>query len=234
MVGVALESITKLLGFFRSDYKVGGSEITLDDIALVQAVVGQDLGIPSFVPSIYNPAVVEGAAKLVEAELSELSTQFAQSRMLADDLEQLIRQRQEQAGQATITASLKLSLEREVATLRGLSDRLKTAATGYDTVLARLMAPDEATASIFRNLAIWNALKDGGAYLLVLKVQRAGGSHYTEKNLWNFFGKMPFYVAGGVVVSYTLFKGNDGAVVASGVMPVHGGFESVTRVPTLK
>jgi hypothetical protein len=229
MVGVALDSVTKLLGFFRTDYKVAGAELTLDDVALLQAVAGK-LQVPVFVPSIFNPAAVEGAGNLIKAELAELSAQLDPSRVLADKLETLIAQRQKTAADAATKASLRASLEREIAGLRTLTDRFKAASTAYDTLVGKLMAPDDATATMLRDLAVWNGLKQAGGKLLVLKVQRAGGSSYTEKNLWNFFGRMPFYVAGGVVVSYTLLNGTDGQVEAAGVVPVHGGFESVKGV----
>lgn len=230
MVGVALESITKLLGFFRSDYKIGGSEITLDDIALVQAVAGQDLPGNVIVPVLYYPQAVRDAALLVRTELQELSKQMKQAMDLASQLEQLITKKQIDAATAS-AAGKKASAEGEIGRLRTLIDRLKTATGAYDTLLNRLMAPDEATGAMLRDLAVWNGLNDRDGRLLLLKVQKAGGSYYTEKNLWNFFGKMPFYVAGGVVVSYTLLKGEDGTVLASGLLPVHGGFEQVKQVP---
>lgn len=39
--GVAIDAVTKLLGFFRSDFNVGGSELTADQGALAEAVSGQ-------------------------------------------------------------------------------------------------------------------------------------------------------------------------------------------------
>jgi hypothetical protein len=232
MVGVALESITKLLGFFRSDFKVGGSEVTLDDVALVQAVAGQDLTARVFVPVLYFPQAVRSAATLVSMELRELSEQQTQAKTLIGQLEQLIAAKQKQAGDQSLPAT-KASLESEIAELRPLVDRLKTATGAYDTILNRLMAPDEATGAMLRDLAVWNGLTKDGGRLLVLKVQRAGGSNYTKKNLWTAFGAMPFYVAGGAVVSYSLLRGEDGTVLASGVLPVHGGFESIKDVPDL-
>jgi hypothetical protein len=233
MLGVALESITKLLGFFRSDYKVGGSEITLDDIALVQAVAGQDLACRAIVPMLYYPQAVRGAATLVNTELQELTAQQAQAKELSDKLELVIAKKQEKAADPAITAEKKASTVGQIGILRPLADRLKAATVAYDTMLNRLMAPDEATGTMLRDLAVWNGLNQSGGRLLLLKVQRAGGSNYTEKNLLNFFGKMPFYVAGGAVVSYTLLMGEDGTVLASGLLPVHGGFEMVKQVPAM-
>lgn len=232
MVGIALESITKLLGFFRSDFKVAGADITLDDVALVQAVVGQGLGVLSHMPSMYSPAAVTGAPEIVTRELSALSQQVSDSRKLAAKLDELIAQREKQAAASTDKPSLKASLEREIAALRDITGRFKAATTAYDTLLGRLLAPDEAAGTMLRDFAVFDALKKPGGHLLVLKVLRSGGSNYTEKNLWTFFGKMPFYVAGGTVVAFTLFKGDDGQVLASGVIPVHGGFESVKDVPS--
>lgn len=229
-VGVAVESITKLLGFFRSDYSIGGSQIALDDIALIQAVASHDLPGHTIVPVLYYPQAVRGAATLVTTELKELSAQQTQAKVLADKLERLISETQKNAAAARTPGA---AIDGEVDGLRPLVDRLKAAAGAYDTLLSRLMAPDEATGAMLRDLAVWNGLNQSGGHLLLLKVQRAGGSSYTKKSLWSFFGTMPYYVAGGTVVSYTLLRGQDGTVLASGLLPVHGGFESAKRVPAL-
>jgi hypothetical protein len=231
MVGAVLESITKLLGFFRSDFKVGGGDITLDDVALVQAVAGQDLSARVIVPVLYFPEAVRGAARLVTTELLALSEQQAQAKTLIAQLERLIAAKQKQTGAQPPPAN-QASLEGELVELRRLVDRLRTATGAYDTMLSRLTAPDEATGAMLRDLAVWNGLNEGDGCLLLVKVQRAGGSYYTKKNLLTALGRMPFYVAGGAVVSFTLLTGEDGTVLTSGVLPVHGGFESVKEVPS--
>lgn len=230
MVGVAIESITKLLGFFRSDYSIGGSQIALDDIALIQAVASHDLPGYTIVPVLYYPQAVRGAATLVTTELKELSAQQTQAKALADKLEQRIAETQKNAANASSPGA---AIDGEAVRLRTLVDRLNAAAGAYDTLLSRLMAPDDATGAMLRDLAVWNGLNQSGGRLLLLKVQRSGGSSYTTKSLWRFFGTMPYYVAGGTVVSYTLLRGDDGTILASGLLPIHGGFESAKQVPAL-
>ena len=74
-------------------------------------------------------------------------------------------------------------------------------------------------------------LKQGGQ-LLIVKIQKAGGAHYTKKNMWTLFGGMPFYHMGGVIVSFVLLDGAAGSVAKSGVVPIHGGFVKANKVET--
>ena len=44
---------------------------------------------------------------------------------------------------------------------------------------------------------------------------------------------MPFKVMGGIIASYTLFQGETGAVLAAGIVPVHGGFKRPDKIEEL-
>jgi hypothetical protein len=80
--------------------------------------------------------------------------------------------------------------------------------------------------AIARELEVWNSLQAADSYLLIVKVNKAGGSHYVEKNLWTTFGAMPFYVMGGVISSFSLLEGKTGDLIASGAIPIHSGYKS--------
>jgi hypothetical protein len=67
---------------------------------------------------------------------------------------------------------------------------------------------------------------------LVLDLRAAVGGYYTKKNLWTFLGRMPFFAMGGAVVTYFLLD-RDGQLLASGLVPVHSGYEAVDNVPGL-
>ena len=58
------------------------------------------------------------------------------------------------------------------------------------------------------------------------------GSYYTKKNILTAFGAEPFFVAAGVVATYTLIDGSDGGVLASNLVPIHGGYYRAPDVPS--
>ena len=196
-------------------------------MALVQAVGGKLSGLTVRVPSLFNPAAVDGTSSLVKAEVAPLADQQRLARDTAEMLAALVARKQKLIDDAATLAAQKKALESEVARLRALADGLRNASAAYETLLGRLIAPDDATSAMLRDSVVWNQLKNANSLLLVLKVQASGGSAYTVKNLWTSFGAMPYYVAGGTVVSFALFRGNDGALLASDVLPVHGGFYGV-------
>ena len=66
--------------------------------------------------------------------------------------------------------------------------------------------------------------------MLFVKMSASVGGYYTKKNIFTAFGAEPFFVAGGVVTYYTLVGGPNGAVIASGVVPFHGGYVSASNV----
>lgn len=74
-----------------------------------------------------------------------------------------------------------------------------------------------------------NKLKDGDLLLLV-NLTSAQGSYYTKKNLWTFFGSMPFYNMGSVVINYRLIEGLNGNVIKADTLPFHGGFYKSSEV----
>ncbi len=86
---------------------------------------------------------------------------------------------------------------------------------------------------MIRELEVWNTLNGNSSLVLIVKMDRTGASSYVQKNLWTTFGKMPFKVMGGAIASYTLFQGTTGAVLASGLVPVHGGFSNANEVGNL-
>ena len=81
--------------------------------------------------------------------------------------------------------------------------------------------------TLVRQYEVSQRLAGEGAVMLTAKVHKVGGSHYIEQNLWTSFGAMPFKVMGGVIVSYSLFEGKTSQLLASQLLPLHGGFESV-------
>ena len=137
------------------------------------------------------------------------------------------------SGDTTADIDAKRKIGERQKLLQGVVDKLKSALAAYDTFVSRLASPDANVTAMIRELDVWSALNEPSSLLLIVKMDKAGGSNYVEKNLWTSFGKMPFKVMGGVIASYTLFQGNSGVVLASGVIPIHGGFKNADKVGEL-
>lgn len=231
-LGLALESITKLLGFFKSDASFAGAEITLDDSMLVQATLRHRLPGTVIAPGMFDAGVVQSADSVVQTELAALSGQRDDATRLQRQLADGLVKAEARAADPATSATDKALLAKGIAGTREVAERLKLATTAYDNLVSRLLSSDEAVLSTLRGLVLWQGLSKANNHLLLLKVHRAAGSHYTKKNLWTNLGtSFPFYVAGGAVVGYTLLRGVDGAVLASGLLPMHGGYQAVLDVP---
>jgi len=228
-IGLGLDAVTKLLGFFRTDYTVGGVDVSIDDSAFVQALAGRivDKNKGSvLLPSLYNAGALSDSGKKILDIFTDLSKKKAAclSRMTVHD--EAAATFTEQAGKEA-DATKKADLLKKAKQQKEASDALKTAVAVYDNFFTKLTAADDKglapLTSVVRESVLADILEKDNR-LLVVKLQKAGGAYYTKKNLWTFFGGMPFYNAGGVVVSYVLLGGKEGEVVKSGLVPIFGGF----------
>lgn len=76
---------------------------------------------------------------------------------------------------------------------------------------------------------IADGLANGDSALFV-HVNTAAGGYCTKKNLWTFFGTMPFYVMGGTIVSYLAVDGKSGNIVHAAQFDIHSGYHKVHNV----
>jgi len=235
-VGIALQTLDNLLSYFRTDYSVGGVEITLDESLLVHALAGsmQSSGknFQVILPATYNPQAFD----FVITSITDLVNLAGEAQKAADLQATLAVQLINLANLAANPAQ-KADLLSQADHHKALSDRCKAAVTLADGYIAKLVAPDDKgiapLASVLREEAVADFLRkaDKGNMLLIAKLQQAGGGYYTKKNMWTFWGGMPFYNMGGVVVSYVLINGADGVVLDAGVVPVDGGYVKADRLP---
>lgn len=241
--GVAIDAVSKLLGYFKSDFEVRGSEVASDSVLLAKVVAGELLDQDKafepavFLKATFNPTAVASVGTLFKRDLESLNFQRAKAASALsereDDVEAL------QSALAGITGSTqdddeKKALETERCKRHQAAiDKLKGALAAYDTLTSKLAAPDAGVAALIREYEVWNELNAASSLMLIVKMDKAGGSNFVEKNLWTSFGAMPFKVMGGVIASYTLFQGNSGNVLASGVIPVHGGFRKINELGDL-
>ena len=234
LAGLALESVDQLLGFFRTDYSVEGIDVKFDDnVALLNALAGQLSGDKYDVrmPAMYS-APTDLTTDPIFAEISALADQDA-------SLRQAIAAGERQLASATAAPpnAAPQPADQAASSISPLKDALdfaKSAQALYDAFYARLTSGDDKGQLPIDTIVRQNAVRtllQKGAPLLAVRIEKAGGSYYTRKNLWSFFGGMPFYIMGGVVITYALFEGDTGRLLASGTVPVDGGFVRISNLP---
>lgn len=199
-----LSTVVSIAGnLLRSDYKLSHIEVTPSDSLLLKAFVQQargkvhgNLWAPAIAPQridlVNNPALKELAADLkLRNEVKECADKLAKKPKGKKPDPQL--------------AKMVKAIER------------------FDAFYTSLgTADDKGTvplAVIARQAALSEVMAKPTTYVLTLKADMAGGSAYTKKNFATFLGTMPFSVSGGSLVSYTLVKGREGAMVYADLLP---------------
>ena len=251
--GLVLDATTKLLSFFRSDFVVKGTTVTLEDGAALNAIAcalhhpwseptGNANAVKAFkvfIPAIYHPAMAAAGTSFFVTDATELSSQRGESLKLQTAIEREIATLQTQIADAEADPAKKGGREQQAAATAlqartDLAAALKSAIAFMDAWLAKLGAPDSKGIAALVNVAKEKALaaEIKAGYLLVAKVTKAGGGVMTKKHLWTFFGRLPLFHMGGAAVSFTLLHGGTGHVAAAGIIPVHGGFVKADRLRT--
>ena len=231
-IGLGLEAASKILGFFRSDYAIGGVSLTLDDSILLHALAGDDTLRSKYIvrlPAQYNAPSL--TADGILKQLIALANLKADVAGRVERHEKAKTRFQEEATKAKETE--KAGFQANAAVHDQAAAAIKNVLSVYDAFFAKLSATDDKggvpLSAVIREDVVARALADGAA-LLVIKMQSSGGAYYTKKNLWTFFGGMPFYNMGGVVASYVLLSGKEGNTLKSGIVPIHGGFVKSNEV----
>lgn len=241
-IGVALSTVTKLLSFFASDFKVGGSELTADSALLAEVVGGKIRPLLKTdtevrLKTIFSPIDPSTYEEFFAAELKPLSDMYATVleaiRDREHDISILTEKLTKITGDTPQDHVTKLSLSEGIKLHQSALEKLRSTTQAYEMLMSKLLGPDGGLEVLVRQFEVSSLLNGNNSYVLLVKTHKAGGSHYVEKNLWTSFGSMPFKVMGGVVVSYSLFKGKAGNLVLSGVVPVHGGFQKVKNLEKL-
>jgi len=229
--GLALDALNKAIGFFRTDYTVGGIDVAIEDAMLVNSLASSLIAKNSTtkvrLPAVYNAqAVASTFGAGIGKQLTDMATEKARLQVKAIQHEKASAAYTEKAGKASDLGK-KAELLNQAKVRKDAADALKAVINVYDAFYAKLVTADDkgalALTNVIREAVLADALQNGDLLLLV-KVHKLGGAYYTKKNLLTFFGGMPFYHMGGVVGSFALIEGKDGNVLASGVVPIHGGF----------
>lgn len=250
-VGLALSAINNVLGYFKTDYKFQGIDVTSSDTMLVAALASElkASGLPAQVPALYQPAAPASASTVLD-EIAEpfnwpqqarerqrrhedaqpdLDKQLAEQLKIKDDENAKSEDRDKGAAEARILQQRLLKVKDAVALWKALADRLETWTAKLGTADDKGNVP---LANVVRQAAM-RADLDGGAALVVLQLHKVAGTGYTKKNLWSSLGFNPFFVMGGAVASMTAFEGKTGDVFSSALLPWHGGYHSVSDIKSV-
>lgn len=234
-IALGLDSLNKILGFFKTDYTMGGMELTVDDTMILHAVAGElsDRAISTTLPIQYNRPAIDTAGSTVLKSFLSIARWRADAATRASVHEAIYNELKERFSKEPNDTRKK-----EYAELakkhKEAWDKWTAVGKLFDGLFGKLgIADDKGSvpiALIIKEAAIEDALNATGARLLIVKSIKAGGSYYTKKNIWTSLGAMPFFAAGGVVTSFVLFDGPKGTVLAAGVVPIHGGYRRIDRI----
>ncbi|WP_155838264.1 hypothetical protein [Hyphomonas beringensis] len=244
-VGNAVAGFTQL---FATDFTVGGVKVSEYDQALVSEVVGCLDSSNKFSAGSFNGSIVKvDEIALIDdlnkkkADLTNLENQKKnfESRITKLDealavLAEKVDEEDEPApsGPVDTVTELKISLAAIKAKANEYAGTVASYRKSYDELIKALGTVDGplAMSELLRSRAF---AKKEFKYTLELKIDSAGGSFYTKKNVWSSLGDMPFEVAGGATVHFVLYDGT-GAIKASGAMGAHSGYYEVDDIPSSK
>jgi hypothetical protein len=230
MISAGLDAFRNILGFFKTDYVLGNIDVSLEEPLLLFTVAGrlaEEKENTVHLPLIYEPdAQVDSVADLAK-EMSKLIKLRARASDAADKYQEQIAEI-EKAAADPANASTKTSLLDTAGKLKGQVEQVNGVIKLYDSFAASLTTPDAngtiGLAALAQEFALDKALKEKGAFVLLLRLESKGGGYLIKKNLWTGLGKMPLYHMGGATISYVLLNGPQATVVSGGVIPVSGGF----------
>lgn len=227
--GVAIDAAAKLGSYFMSNYEIGDIAVTADVEELYSAVASLILrrNIEVVLPGRRIPQASD-FAETIEKIVENVAVADETSLRLDDEAKKAVAR-----GQAEPPNSARLQqaakLYDQAATL------LRNAIAKANDFIAGLGAADAKGVLLITKLAeeksVCNELTKDNTLALILSL-RTVGAYYTKKNLWTFLGGMPFFTAGGAIVTYALVD-RDGKLVASGLVPVHSGYTPLHKVPRI-
>jgi hypothetical protein len=229
-IGIGLEAINKLVGFVSTNYTVGSVEVKFEDSLLIHALAGaitsSNKNLNLQLPALYNPGAFTYSAEMILDKVKETASLNRDAPNIASRHEKISGLFTIKADKATDEKTEK-SMRENAKKHKDAADAWKAAMGLYDSFLSKLIAADAKGAvplvSVIQEEIIADLLLNEN-FLLLVKLHASGGAYYTKKSIWTLLGRMPFYHMGGIVASFVLFDGKAGTVLASGVVPIHGGF----------
>ena len=230
--GVAIDAISKLGSYFMTDYEAGNLAVSADLDQLMSAVAGSLLGMadPNRPAAVVLPGRKPPAGNEFAGIIVELTDQV---KRIDSALENATREANRQRALGAADAADKDKHLRAAELCDAAADLLNKALAKSQAFLATLAVADAKGVTLIAKIAaekaFADAANDANALCLVLDVRATAGGYYTKRNLWTFLGFMPFYVMGGVVVTFQLVD-KDGKLKGAGTVPCHAGYANVKNV----
>ena len=259
-IAAGVEAFANLGSFFKSDYSSNSVDLNnFGDGPLIDALAGElaKRDISVLTPNTYHPAlpafdpdrnpILRALTDITEKKASLISSKASWEGTLVERQQEIeakeaeVKKAKEQepnAGSPTTSDVKQLeialkALKTTRAEIQNVIGQISAAITAADGFLSGWSSTREQDGSLMRNLILseyMSAQLKQGNLMLVVNLSAAKGSHYTKKNLWTFFGSMPFYHMGGAVVNYSLLDGPTGKVLAADTVIMHGGFHKSSKV----
>lgn len=226
--GAALDTVAKLGSYFQSDYMVSAATVTGADSDLLAVSLASKLS-KAWYPARWPPPAPKDAVRGVLGKLPELRDTSVEQ--IVQMLE--LQERVADEAAAEKNAGRKKALEVVSTKYAAVAAAFTSANTAYDGLLTSLAEVDTGGVARVTRLMEQKAIHDALATdrkALIVNVAGAGGTTYTKKNLWTFFGGMPFYVSGGAIASYLVID-RTGAIEKAGQLPLHSGYMKAVSVP---
>ena len=225
----ALDLGLQVLSVFRVDKKLAGTDVTVDDAALANAVVGKLLaeGVPAIRPQLLIAEAMNGSAFDAVAQsptvsaLNEMNAAAATTRATLDDIPRQRSAIEELAKQKTATTHCKEVHQRDLTILTARERSAQALLARVDKVTTTVSAATAEGTTLLEKLALADALatRFADAYVLEVKAVAAGGTLHSAKNWFT----TSFSLTGGVVVTYQLLDGTTGTPLAAGTVTSYGG-----------
>jgi hypothetical protein len=232
LVTAGLNAALDILGYFKTDYTVGGVNATLNDAILLYSVAAALLkaGTKPYISGFYGPGL-QSSIDAIGADLGVLANLRALAGVEVEQLKSSIADGEARAtdpANAATKSSILASVQSELLRVGQIN-----AITGlYDGLLTYLGTPDAngvfPITAIASEKAMESAVTGQDTALLLLRLENSGGEYLIKKNFWTGIGAMPLFYMGGATVAYVLLKGSNCEVIGADVIPISAGFVKAT------
>lgn len=226
LIAAGFDAFSKMLGFFKSDYTVGGIDVKLDESLLLFSVAGALKEKDVHLPTIFEPKALDSTIAALVVELADLFKLRTLTVNEAGRTKDVIATLEKDAADPE-NAATKEALLKNALALKPRLEQLDGVIALYDSFASSLTTPDTngvlPLTDVAQEFAIDTALKADAAVLL-LRLENSGGGYLLKKNIWTGLGSMPLFHMGGATVTYLLLSGREGKVLAGDVVPFYGGF----------
>jgi hypothetical protein len=221
LISAGVDAFSKILGFFKTDYTLSGSDVKLDESMLLYSVAGELKDKEVHLPLVYAPVAQTDAITRLSAELLELVELRGCAVKKHEEINEKVAALEKSAAGAVNPSN------EEITRLKQKADQLSGVIALYDAFASALTTPDTngmvPVSVLVQEYTLDIALK-ANAGVLLLRLENTGGGYLLKKNLLTGLGAMPLYHMGGATVTYLLLAGPNSKVLAGDVVAIHGGF----------